>query len=539
MKETLTRRLRALPAHVRRLHDRPEGRRGARHRGPASSPASWCSSWAATPNYAPLYSNLSSEDASAVVEQLDADGVPYELGNNGSTIMVPQDQVYSTRISLSGEGLPSNSGDGGYSILDDAGHLHLGGSRSRPTSSGPWRASSPTPSRRSTASTPRSCTSRCRRSRSSPTSRHPATASVLVDTAPGRRPRPRAGPGDRPPVASSIDGLDPEKVTVADSSGQVLSTTDGADGAGASTRDPADRGRTRTSCRRRSRRCSTGSSARATPPCQVTADLDFDKAVTETTTYTAATRRSRRCRRATSTETYTGPAGGAGGAGGVVGPDGQMDSGLTGGDGSSYEKTAATREQRRRQRVEHRESAPGAVVGLHVAVDRRHRGRPQHRPGRAGEHDRRGRRHRQEARRQGRGHHHAVRPRRRGRDRRGAQGRRGRRQERRADGPDPQGRHGSARRGPAPASSGSRAAAATRRARRPRRTSSSSCARTQADRLAAAQQQSALERVARHAWRCQRAERDGAGEMRDELAALVERQPEDVAALLRGWLVER
>jgi flagellar M-ring protein FliF len=28
-------------------------------------------------------------------------------------------------------------------------------------------------------------------------------------------------------------------------------------------------------------------------------------------------------------------------------------------------------------------------------------------------------------------------------------------------------------------------------------------------------------------------------EIRDELAALVERQPEDVAALLRGWLVER
>ena len=27
--------------------------------------------------------------------------------------------------------------------------------------------------------------------------------------------------------------------------------------------------------------------------------------------------------------------------------------------------------------------------------------------------------------------------------------------------------------------------------------------------------------------------------MRDELAALVERQPDEVAALLRGWLVER
>ncbi|QCC78161.1 hypothetical protein E2C04_14945 [Nocardioides daphniae] len=34
------------------------------------------------------------------------------------------------------------------------------------------------------------------------------------------------------------------------------------------------------------------------------------------------------------------------------------------------------------------------------------------------------------------------------------------------------------------------------------------------------------------------AEQDEVEKMRDELAALVERQPEDVAALLRGWLVE-
>jgi flagellar M-ring protein FliF len=31
--------------------------------------------WASAPSYAPLFSNLSAEDASAVVEQLEADGV--------------------------------------------------------------------------------------------------------------------------------------------------------------------------------------------------------------------------------------------------------------------------------------------------------------------------------------------------------------------------------------------------------------------------------------------------------------------------------
>ena len=74
--------------------------------------------WAAAPSYAPLFSNLASSDASAVIEELDAQGVPYKLSNGGNTIMVPREQVYTTRISLSGEGLPTTS-DGGYSILDD------------------------------------------------------------------------------------------------------------------------------------------------------------------------------------------------------------------------------------------------------------------------------------------------------------------------------------------------------------------------------------------------------------------------------------
>ena len=74
--------------------------------------------WATAPNYAPLYSNLSSKDAAAVVDSLDAQGVQYTLAGNGGTIMVPQDQVYSTRIQLSGDGLPSQS-DSGYSLLDN------------------------------------------------------------------------------------------------------------------------------------------------------------------------------------------------------------------------------------------------------------------------------------------------------------------------------------------------------------------------------------------------------------------------------------
>jgi flagellar M-ring protein FliF len=73
--------------------------------------------WVSQPDYAPLFSNLSSSDASAVIDQLDTQGVKYKITNGGDTVMVPKNDVYTTRIKLSGEGLPSGS-DGGYSLLD-------------------------------------------------------------------------------------------------------------------------------------------------------------------------------------------------------------------------------------------------------------------------------------------------------------------------------------------------------------------------------------------------------------------------------------
>ena len=114
----------------------------------------------------------------------------------------------------------------------------------------------------------------------------------------------------------------------------------------------------------------------------------------------------------------------------------------------------------------------------------------------------------------------------------------GRRQERRADGPDPQGRHRPAASPCCCWSSGSGPPPQQGAQARPRRTSSSSCARTQASR-AAAPAAGRPRGVAGHHGAAALPSATPSDEMRDELAALVERQPEDVAALLRGWLVER
>ncbi|MFF1572690.1 flagellar basal-body MS-ring/collar protein FliF [Leifsonia sp. NPDC058292] len=76
--------------------------------------------WAAQPSYTPLFSGLQATDASSIVDQLKTDGVPYEITDGGSTIMVPQQKVYDERLKAASAGLPTAS-TGGYSLLDKMG----------------------------------------------------------------------------------------------------------------------------------------------------------------------------------------------------------------------------------------------------------------------------------------------------------------------------------------------------------------------------------------------------------------------------------
>lgn len=68
------------------------------------------------PNYQVLYSNLSSEDASKVIDYLNGQKVPYQL-DAGQVISIPEDQIYEVRITLAGRGIPS-SGVIGYEVFD-------------------------------------------------------------------------------------------------------------------------------------------------------------------------------------------------------------------------------------------------------------------------------------------------------------------------------------------------------------------------------------------------------------------------------------
>ena len=73
--------------------------------------------WASAPEYRVLYSNLSEADGGRIVNELDAQQIPYQL-NSAGTILVPSDQVHKLRLQMAEQGLPQG-GNAGFSLMDN------------------------------------------------------------------------------------------------------------------------------------------------------------------------------------------------------------------------------------------------------------------------------------------------------------------------------------------------------------------------------------------------------------------------------------
>src|ERR1700744_758282 len=70
-----------------------------------------------TPQMTPLFTDLSLEDSSSIIKDLDRQGIPFEIRNEGAIIMVPKDKVTRLRMKLAEGGLPKGGGVG-YEIFD-------------------------------------------------------------------------------------------------------------------------------------------------------------------------------------------------------------------------------------------------------------------------------------------------------------------------------------------------------------------------------------------------------------------------------------
>lgn len=66
----------------------------------------------------PLYSRLEAEDAAKIVEELDKKQIPYKLTAGGTSVLVPEDQLYELRLAMAGQGLPKGSAVG-FELFDE------------------------------------------------------------------------------------------------------------------------------------------------------------------------------------------------------------------------------------------------------------------------------------------------------------------------------------------------------------------------------------------------------------------------------------
>jgi flagellar M-ring protein FliF len=320
--------------------------------------------WASTPTYAPLFTSMAPADASAVVDKLNAAGTPYKLSDGGGTVMVPQADVYSSRIQLSGEGLPSQGSDG-YGILDK---------QSLSTSQFQEQTTYKRAIEGELEKTIEALDSvdaavvhvAMPQEELFSTDKKPTTASVLVQTHPGVTLGSQQVQAIVHLVASSVEGLDPKQVTVTDAAGTVLSAAgDGIDSVADTRAQQVKSFEDRMSGSVGdvlTRIVGPGNSA-----VEVTADLNFDKTLTHTTRYFNDPK-IKPLTSTTTNEKYNGTGAGTA-ASGVVGPDGQLAPSTTGsGNGSTYVKKGTTEDNAIDKTVEQREAAPGNVRSLHVGI---------------------------------------------------------------------------------------------------------------------------------------------------------------------------
>lgn len=177
--------------------------------------------------YRPLFARLSGEDAGEIVRKLKEQKVPYRIEADGSAILVPADKVYELRLSLASEGLPQGGGVG-FEIFDRKNfgmtefvqklnyQRALQGELSRTISqlTGVEQA-------RVHLAIP--AKSLFKDEEKAP------SASVVLKMKTAAPPRDSEVQGIVHLVASSVEGMDPDNVSVLDSRGKVLSRTGGSD----------------------------------------------------------------------------------------------------------------------------------------------------------------------------------------------------------------------------------------------------------------------------------------------------------------------
>ena len=315
--------------------------------------------------WAPLYTDLAAEDGGAIVAELEERGIPHQLAAGGATIMVPADTVYDTRLAMSDTPLPSE-GKVGYGVLDSQGLAtsefgqRVGYQRAMEGELATTiEALDPVQTAVVHLALPADQVFAVDDAQ--------ASASVLVKTRPGQSLSDDQVRAVTTLVASSIEGLPPAAVTVADAAGHVLAAPgqeiSGQGGGGARQKQTAQ---FETALQKSLDEMLFSVVGPDRSKVNVSAALDFDETNTSRETFEAPAAgpagNDLVLEESTRVENYNGA---AAQATGVLGPD--TPAATTGGD-SEYSLDEADVRFAVNRVVESTNTAPGAIQRLSVAV---------------------------------------------------------------------------------------------------------------------------------------------------------------------------
>src|SRR4051794_7977027 len=317
--------------------------------------------WITAPTYAPLFSNLASADASAIVTELGNENVAYQLQDGGATILVPQNQVSALRLTMSGKGLPASQ-DTGYALLDQQGIT---------TSQFQQQVTYQRAVEGELAKTleaihgVNAAVVHIAMPKDSvfTDDQGKPTASVLLDLSSGTKLSGEQIQAVTNLVSSSIEGMDPTQVTVADSSGEVLSAAGtGLTAAAGDTRTQMESDvETRLQGKAQAILDSILGPNHATASVRADLNLNQSSSTSETYQYNNGTPP---VSQSTTTEKYNGT---GTAVGGVLGDTSNGTAGSSGGN-STYDKESSTTNNSVDKTTTTTQASPGSIQRLTVSV---------------------------------------------------------------------------------------------------------------------------------------------------------------------------
>jgi flagellar M-ring protein FliF len=303
---------------------------------------------------------LNPKDTGAMTAALDGAGVAYELRGNGTAVAVDSKQVAQARIALAQSGVTSGQ-QPGYELLDKQ---KLGASNFQQQIAYQRALEGQIANNISQIQGVQSA----QVSLTMPKDQlfaedsQPATAAVLLGGAGALDPAAVKGIANL--VASSVEGLKPDKVTITDGAGALLWPTGDAAGATGSKLAAEQRYNQLKGAQLTTMLSQTVGAGKA--QVQVTADLNVDKATQEKLQYA---KKGVPLKEVTETETLesTGGAGSAAAGTATNIPSYATSGGGSGGE-SNYEKTTRSQDLGVDKTVTRTEIAPGTVNRLNVSV---------------------------------------------------------------------------------------------------------------------------------------------------------------------------